>query len=650
MSDASSAVTYTFPIASPSPDYVPGPEHPLSADYVPCLEHLPSPIEIPYIPESEYPEYLESSVDEVPFEDQPLSADALPITTSPDYVADSDPKKDPEEDPEDDEADYPTDGGDGDDEHSDDDDTDDEDPEEEPFEEDDKEEEEHLAPTDSSAVPIVDLTHLRSTRKTIKPELPMSASMKACIARHVTLPSPPLLIPSLPLPFPSPLTTCPTDTGAPLGYRAAGIRMRALLLSTSCRTDIPEANIPPQKRACLTTPALGFKIRESSAAGAARQLGPIEFNLRRSRVKKAGYGITDMWDEIVNKLIEIASATLKGLNERVTELETTVRQRTDKFDIRFEEAQDDRALLIAQVNTLFRDRLDPHPTAMLIDRETQLTMALGRIKILEARDPKPQEGPAEAGSSCVAAALAKHDANRSRKGDNSNDSGTCRRRQMTTPREFSYIDFLKCQSMSFQGTEGVDVAYAIPWATLKRMITDKYCLRGKIQKLESKYWNLKVKGINLLNYNHRFQELALMCDKNEAIEFATEMMDKKMLTHAERHVENNRKIDDTSRNTHINNSHLKGITWHGCTLLGKEIRNLIEGPNLYVPSVIIITMGPVHRSAPTGPMIVKADLLLPTTTTRTTPITKTTTIIHQQPKQQQQLEGPRGKCKGYYLL
>nr|GEZ42308.1 putative reverse transcriptase domain-containing protein [Tanacetum cinerariifolium] len=35
--------------------------------------------------------------------------------------------------------------------------------------------------------------------------------------------------------------------------------------------------------------------------------------------------------------------------------------------------------------------------------------------------------------------------------------------------------------------------------------------------------------------------------------------------------------------------------WHGRTLLGKEIRSLMEGPNLYVPSVIIITMGPVHR-------------------------------------------------------
>nr|GEY01102.1 reverse transcriptase [Tanacetum cinerariifolium] len=241
-----------------------------------------------------------------------------------DYVADSDLEEDPEEDPEDDQANYPVDGGDGNDEpFDDDDDTDDEDPEEEPFEEDDEEEEEHPAPTDSPAVPIVDLvlsaretdaleadepihapgspisiplsqTRLRRARKTVRPEPPMSASMEACIARHATLLSPPLLVPSLPLPFPSPLTTNPTNTGAPLGYRVAGIRMRAFLLSTSRRTDIPEADMPPREKACLTTPASGFEIGEScSAAGVTRQPLPTESDLRRCRVEQAGYGITD---------------------------------------------------------------------------------------------------------------------------------------------------------------------------------------------------------------------------------------------------------------------------------------------------------------------------------------------------------------------
>ncbi|GJV55875.1 putative reverse transcriptase domain-containing protein [Tanacetum coccineum] len=127
---------------------------------------------------------------------------------------------------------------------------------------------------------------------------------------------------------------------------------------------------------------------------------------------------------------------------------------------------------------------------------------------------------------------------------------------------------------------GQDVAYAMPWTALKRMITDKYCPRGEIKKLKSEYWNLKVRGTDLMTYNQRFQELALMCDRmfpeesakveryvggfpdmihgsvkaskpqsmQEAIEFATEMMDKKMLTAAERQAENKRKFEDTLRN------------------------------------------------------------------------------------------------------
>ncbi|GKF86328.1 hypothetical protein Tco_0254155, partial [Tanacetum coccineum] len=142
------------PVASPSPDYVLGPEHPPSLDYVPDLEHPPSPVEVLYVPEPEYPEYLAPSDAEAPLEDQPLPVDALPSALSPGYVTDSDPEEDLEED----HADYPVDGGDGDDEPIDDDDYDDDTDDEEPFEdEDDDEGEEHLAPADFSAIPVVDL-------------------------------------------------------------------------------------------------------------------------------------------------------------------------------------------------------------------------------------------------------------------------------------------------------------------------------------------------------------------------------------------------------------------------------------------------------------------------------------------------------------
>ncbi|GJY48081.1 hypothetical protein Tco_0438037 [Tanacetum coccineum] len=394
-------------------------------------------------------------------EDQPLPADASLVALSPSYVPDSDPGEDSKEE----HADYPTDGGDGDDEPSDDDDDDDDDEEEEPFEDkgEDEEEEEHLAPADPSATPIADpvpsagdteafetdesaptprsphtivpfaQTRLRRARKTVRFEPPMSASMEARIAKHAVAPTPPLPVTSTPLPLPSPLTTSPTDAGAPLGYRAAGIRMRAaaaspplLLQFTSHRTDVSEAEMPPRKRACVTTPAPGCEIGESSAAGAARRPGPTPE--------------ADTWDEIVEAMMEIAPTTLEGVDQRVTELDTTVRQRTEEFEVRFEEAHDDRAYLNARVNTLFRDRPYHRHTALALDREavyariawtsseersaaieahvrtleaqvatliaqttslqTQLTTALGRIATLEARDPEPQDGPAEAGSSC----------------------------------------------------------------------------------------------------------------------------------------------------------------------------------------------------------------------------------------------------------
>ncbi|GKA83277.1 hypothetical protein Tco_0804872 [Tanacetum coccineum] len=111
-------------------------------------------------------------------------------------------------------------------------------------------------------------------------------------------------------------------------------------------------------------------------------------------------------------------------------------------------------------------------------------------------------------------------------------------------------------------------------------MTDKYCLRNEMKKLEAELWNLKVKGTDVIGYNQRFQELALLCvrmfpeesDKieryvgglpdmihgnivaskpktmQEAVEMATELMDKKVSTIAERQAENKRKFENTSRN------------------------------------------------------------------------------------------------------
>nr|GFA87344.1 reverse transcriptase domain-containing protein [Tanacetum cinerariifolium] len=148
-------------------------------------------------------------------------------------------------------------------------------------------------------------------------------------------------------------------------------------------------------------------------------------------------------------------------------------------------------------------------------------------------------------------------ASRVRNGYGSNGS---RPRLAQAVRECTYPDFLKCKPLNFKGTEG-----ALPWKTLKKMMIDKYCPRGEIKKLKTEMWELKTKGTDVIGYSRRFQELALMCDRTfleesdrvekyiggvpnmihdsvkatkpktmqEAIEFSTEMMDKRICDAAE---------------------------------------------------------------------------------------------------------------------
>ncbi|GJX15595.1 reverse transcriptase domain-containing protein [Tanacetum coccineum] len=228
----------------------------------------------------------------------------------------------------------------------------------------------------------------------------------------------------------------------------------------------------------------------------------------------------------------------------------------------------------------------------------------------------------------IADASAARDADRTMNGDDSHNSGTGVRRQAPLARECTYTDFIKYKPLYFKGTEGVveltqwfermetvfrisnytvenqikfatctllgsaltwwnahvrtvghDVAYAMTWTNLKKMMTDNYCPRDEIKKLEVEMWNLKVKGTDVVGYNQCFQELELMCammfpeesDKIEkyvgsspdmihgsvmaskpktmqdAIEFSTELMDKKISTLAKRQAENKRKLDNNNQ-------------------------------------------------------------------------------------------------------
>ncbi|GKC93915.1 hypothetical protein Tco_1159357 [Tanacetum coccineum] len=123
----------------------------------------------------------------------------------------------------------------------------------------------------------------------------------------------------------------------------------------------------------------------------------------------------------------------------------------------------------------------------------------------------------------VTDALAARDADKSLNGDDSHNSGMSVRRQAPLACECTYLNFMKCKPLYFKGTEGVveltysltwwnahvrtvghDVVYAMTRTNLKKMMTDKCCLRGEIKKLDVEMWNLKVKGTDVVGYNQRY--------------------------------------------------------------------------------------------------------------------------------------------------
>nr|GFB18682.1 reverse transcriptase domain-containing protein [Tanacetum cinerariifolium] len=58
---------------------------------------------------------------------------------------------------------------------------------------------------------------------------------------------------------------------------------------------------------------------------------------------------------------------------------------------------------------------------------------------------------------------------------------------------------------------GIEQANRITWTELKRLLTNKYCSRTEIKKMEDEFYNLIVKGNDVKTYVRRFQELAILC-------------------------------------------------------------------------------------------------------------------------------------------
>ncbi|GJW77015.1 putative reverse transcriptase domain-containing protein [Tanacetum coccineum] len=196
-------------------------------------------------------------------------------------------------------------------------------------------------------------------------------------------------------------------------------------------------------------------------------------------------------------------------------------------------------------------------------------------------------------------------------------------------RECTYQDFMKCQPLNFKGTEGVvglirwfekmetvfhisncpeksqvkyatctlldsaltwwnshkrtigtEAAFAMSWGELMKLMTEVYCPRNEIQKMETELWNLTVKNNDLTAYTQRFQELTMMCTKmvpeeedrvekfigglpdniqgnviaaeptrlQDAVQIANNLMDKKLKGYAVKNAENKRRLNNNYGN------------------------------------------------------------------------------------------------------
>nr|GEU40374.1 reverse transcriptase domain-containing protein [Tanacetum cinerariifolium] len=302
-----------------------------------------------------------------------------------------------------------------------------------------------------------------------------------------------------------------------------------LLPSMSRRADIPEVTLLPRKRLCIAL-GLRFKVDKSSSTPTARP----------TRGFRADYRFVGT------------------LNDEIR---------------RDPEREDDRLLMSGQLNMLLRDRHTHARTARLMEIEARLSCEAW-VQSMDASDTAPR------------------DAGRSRNGEDNHDFRTGLKRHAPPARKIetvfrisnytveNQIKFATCTLLgsaltwwnSHVKTVGPDVAYAMTWTNQKKKMTDKYCPRGKIKKLEVELWNLKVKGTDMVSYNQCFHELALMnarmfpeeSDKIEryidglpdmihesvmaskpktmqdAIEFTTELMDKKISIFAERQAKNKR--------------------------------------------------------------------------------------------------------------
>ncbi|GJW22786.1 retrovirus-related pol polyprotein from transposon 17.6 [Tanacetum coccineum] len=158
------------------------------------------------------------------------------------------------------------------------------------------------------------------------------------------------------------------------------------------------------------------------------------------------------------------------------------------------------------------------------------------------RQTMTQEALKKLISQRVTDALATYDANRNNGDDSqSHNTGSGGRRTVHTTRG---------------ATVGHDAAYEMPWKTLMKMMTENYCPRIEIKKLETKM--VPDESDKVERYTSGLLDNiqgSVMASKpkilQEAIELAKSLMDQKVRVYVDRQADNKRRMDNNSRDNNV---------------------------------------------------------------------------------------------------
>ncbi|GKA53018.1 putative reverse transcriptase domain-containing protein [Tanacetum coccineum] len=365
--------------------------------------------------------------------------------------------------------------------------------------------------------------------------------------RSGTLPSgtPPSGTPPLGTP---PLLPIPLPTSSP----------PLLLPSTDCRADVLEVMLPPRKRLCIAT-GPRYKIGESSSAPTARP----------TRGFRADYGFVGTLDDEIRRDLD-------------REIDRRSHARTAR--LMKSEARAAREAWCSLWMPVTRHVLRPQTTCTVsrgTDSDEDITESNGStIKMPPRREPRTRITPATATATAttpitdaairalisqgVADALAEHEIQRNNNlnGDGSQGYGSDITRPVRPTRECNLRGLSQMSPMT-SGNYAVKNQVKFDTCTLHGVALTWWKSHVKIVGQDAAYgeWDLLCGRIfpeesdkiekyvgGLPDMIHRSVIASKPKTVQDAIKFATELMDKKIHTFAERQVENKRKFEDTSRN------------------------------------------------------------------------------------------------------